>query len=455
MTPTYSDMHSTEIDTLLPTPENNRKSPRHRGFHHRGQRRLVVGSAVLLALVLVAYAVHYRPQYQHEYHKLKERRYKPKHQLNQLEQLTQTMLEAFLKVPDTILKQGQVSKAGKDKLGASHSHHKKQGKMDVLVDEGNKSNDRSVNAPRVFKCTSQLMIMRHCDKDVKTTVNGKVHITDASDPLGNRHCNPKGVERSKYISSLFVDRKEYNELIQHTEMDVPMVSSSLKHASAESAKTMAPTKPQFPAPLKLYALNNARLKKNPNKEHKNFREVETITPLSKKFHLGIDERFGVKEEGELAMDYFSMLSESVTSNVERMGRMMNATDSSSWEDQYHSEDDSSIHGLCHSGMTVVNWKHSRIPILARAFGCGGDEGCPKKYHGSDFDTVWIIKFHYSMFLDEDIDLSGPAGYAVESSTKKGGFIRNINHHEAKMARGISGSWRISADLINEGFDPVY
>ncbi|KAL3810675.1 hypothetical protein ACHAXA_003279 [Cyclostephanos tholiformis] len=41
------------------------------------------------------------------------------------------------------------------------------------------------------------------------------------------------------------------------------------------------------------------------------REVETITPLSNKFRLDVDERFGVGDEGDLARDYFVELGDSV------------------------------------------------------------------------------------------------------------------------------------------------
>ena len=54
-------------------------------------------------------------------------------------------------------------------------------------------------------------------------------------------------------------------------------------------------------------------------------------------------------------------------------------------------------------MTVVNWKHSQIPILARALGCGKNEGCPKRYKGRDFDTMWLLTFQYSLLLDDDED----------------------------------------------------
>lgn len=127
--------------------------------------------------------------------------------------------------------------------------------------------------------------------------------------------------RSKYIASLFVEPEQYETLVHHLGKShstadipvVPMVSSSL-HKNNKVGYTPSKTKPQFPIPQKLYALNDSRQK------HSNFREIETITPLADKFDLNVDESFGVGEEGLLAKAYFERLSESVLENVKRMKR---------------------------------------------------------------------------------------------------------------------------------------
>ncbi|EED89803.1 predicted protein [Thalassiosira pseudonana CCMP1335] len=273
--------------------------------------------------------------------------------------------------------------------------------------------------------------MRHCDKDVKRkTANGKIRTTDNRDFFGDGHCSSLGKKRSEYIATLFVDNDEYQDLLDGdadavTTVDVegvppvPIVNVSLDVA-----------KPQFPTPLKLYALNDARYNKNPTKEHKNFREVETITPLADQFHLDIDERFGVNEEGELATDYFKRLSKSVQMNLKAM---LNGTDSASLD-----EDELDIYHLCENGMTVVNWKHSLIPTLSRALGCGGDEGCPKKWRSSDFDTLWVITFQYS--LDGSIGASSS------------GSRRNHKTVGIQASGSMTGNWNITAQLWNEEFD---
>ena len=97
--------------------------------------------------------------------------------------------------------------------------------------------------------------------------------------------------------------------------------------------------------------------------------------------------------------------------------------------------------LCNNGLTVVNWKHSRIPSLARALGCGRDEGCPKRYHGKDFDTLWMVTFQYSMSLNDDgivtpLQFEGSSRYP-------------------RSRKSWHGGWMISAQLVNEGFDPQY
>ena len=172
---------------------------------------------------------------------------------------------------------------------------------------------------KVYHCTSTLIIMRHCDKGVTVKRQGHEYKVDSEDRDGDRHCNAKGKARSDYIASLFVEPQEYKKLVQNLGLSrtsvppVPMVASSLQRNRTVGNRP-AREKPQFPAPIQLYALNDSRHK------HKNFREVETITPLADKFHLNVDERFGVYEEDDLAADYFASLSESVLSNVQRLTR---------------------------------------------------------------------------------------------------------------------------------------
>ncbi|KAL7490589.1 hypothetical protein ACHAWT_000160 [Skeletonema menzelii] len=258
-------------------------------------------------------------------------------------------------------------------------------------------------------CTSQLMITRHCEKEQKVKVDGgKVKTTDTTDFFGNRHCSKKGHARSEYISTLFADHPvQYKVPLDETENEALM-------------------KPQFSPPQKLYALSEARYK-HQAKDHKNFREVETLTPTAIKFHLNIDQRFGVRDEGDLALEFFETLSKSVAESVDNALTTKKASNATEPYDAEESRD------ICDNGMVVVNWKHSRIPNLSAALGCGKEEGCPKKYHSKDFDTVWLLTFQYSI--------------EVGNGSKKS----NSRRHLKNSPTIVEGGWNISAQLVNEGF----
>jgi hypothetical protein len=284
--------------------------------------------------------------------------------------------------------------------------------------------------------------MRHCDKDVKVRdKRGKIRIRDKRDIFGDGHCSSKGKERSSYIATLFVENDEFQGLLNATEMASTAV------------------KPQFPTPLKVYALNDARYNKDPNKEHQNFREIETVTPLADKFHLAVNESFGVNEEGDLATDFFTSLSQSVKMN---MDKSLGITDRGKEADL--SEDEMNTLRLCQNGMTVVNWKHSLIPNLARALGCGKDEGCPKKYQGKDFDTVWVITYKLSVpLVDAKPQLPNNVAPLEEVEALSMGLDKSSKSSKKKHNRKLKSdpsanndviSWEISAQTVNEGFDQV-
>jgi len=231
-------------------------------------------------------------------------------------------------------------------------------------------------------------------------------------------------------------------------------------------------KPLFPSPLKLYALSTKRDK------HKNYREVETVEPLANKFHLDVDDRFGVKEEGDLATDFFNLLADSVVENVggkvlgfldennnnggggsgESNGGFVNVNrvedvlentaqqlQQQQQQQQGRGMSNEKVLELCNDGMTVVNWKHSRIPKLANALGCGKTEGCPKKYRKSDFDTVWLLTFEYSLMDGGSGALEG----LEEDSERR---LRQKNEKMEKTHPLFRGDWKISARVMNEGFD---
>jgi hypothetical protein len=305
--------------------------------------------------------------------------------------------------------------------------------------------------------------MRHCDKDVKVRdKRGKIRIRDKRDIFGDGHCSSKGKERSSYIATLFVENDEFQGLLNGTKETVDDLSDEGEPPiPAVNATEMASTavKPQFPTPLKVYALNDARYNKDPNKEHQNFREIETVTPLADKFHLAVNESFGVNEEGDLATDFFTSLSQSVKMN---MDKSLGITDRGKEGDL--SEDEMNTLRLCQNGMTVVNWKHSLIPNLARALGCGKDEGCPKKYQGKDFDTVWVITYKLSVpLVDAKPQLPNNVAPLEEVEALSMGLDKSSKSSKKKHNRKLKSdpsanndviSWEISAQTVNEGFDQV-
>lgn len=220
----------------------------------------------------------------------------PIRQQSLLDELTQSSIESSLDIP---------------LLGSSSSHRHEYGKLNFITGKD--------VSPDVYHCSTNLMIMRHCDKGVKVHKHGHTKIIDPKDHHGAKHCNAKGRARSEYIASLFVEPQKYERLIHDSgvsslgrpsggaagiPLPVPMVSSSLR-GDKELGNRPAKSKPQFPTPSKLYALSAGR------NGHSNLREIETITPLAKRFDLDIDSQYGLREEKDLAEDYFRMLSESV------------------------------------------------------------------------------------------------------------------------------------------------
>ena len=129
-----------------------------------------------------------------------------------------------------------------------------------------------------------------------------------------------------------------------------------------------------------------------------------------------------------------------------------ASQSSEFNEQDESASDAN--NLCQQGMTVVNWKHSQIPALARALGCGRDDGCPRKYYSNDFDTLWMVTFQYSIRLNDDRH-GGLGAIPMESSPRhRQSFLGLKRRHNVNSFDNL-GSWKVSAQLINEGFDPVF
>jgi hypothetical protein len=77
---------------------------------------------------------------------------------------------------------------------------------------------------------------------------------------------------------------------------------------------------------------------------KSHRPVQTVTPLSRKLQLELDERYTVGEEAAVAID-------------------MNARE----------------------GVLLVSWEHKHIPLIARAFNPSVPDKWPDRY-----DIVWVF-----------------------------------------------------------------
>lgn len=406
--------HATEIDQLLPshpTDQGKRQPKRKQPNDYMrcsvaGFRCMATGVAACIGLYTIFDLISRPPT--HKYHKIQERTYEPAKQLESLNYLTRSLLGD-------------------------------------IVPESTAPQPSEASGDNAFQCSSQLMIMRHCDKDVKVIgKHDRVRIRDNRDRYGNGHCSDKGKERAMYIASLFVDNDLFQGLASGTtNQTVTNLSENgtppIPAVNATSVSDVVVTKPQFPTPLKIYALNNARYNRDPAKEHQNFREVETVIPLADKFHLPVDESFGVNQEGDLAMDFFKSLSKSVEINIDTKLHGLTDSEVKGSNDTNTGSNDTDIIRMCQNEMTVVNWKHSLIPNLAHALGCGREQGCPKKYKGHDFDTVWVITYKLSVPV------------AIEQSNKDHRWLK----HKSKLSPENVLSWEISAQTIQEGFDQIY
>jgi len=425
-----STRQPTESDSLLPIPSpvTRRKSytvSQANSSSDKLRRYIITGVSISVLIIFASEYCHYLRHHRGQDNNIQNE------QLSVLQHLTEQLTS--LPVYTSTHKQ---SNHPKGKLHELHGHKK------AVDTEDN-----------VFHCTSQVMIMRHCEKIPLE----KKH-DNTIDKHGNRHCSVKGLDRSKYIATLFVDPSEYQDLVEEdnnnpTEDGIPPVA--FIKSNGFEGKVSSPSskqKPQFPTPLKLYALSAGRPRGSKQKiHHENFREIETITPLSDKFNLKVDERYGINQEDELAADFFASLTDNVSQNIQNM-KMGVLNDKHS--------------NLCHSGMTIVNWKHSRIPILANALGCGKNEGCPKRYRGDDFDTMWLLTFQYSLLLDGEEDNAHiedevetslldvtpvSKSLEVEDEDFSNNNLRRMKRK--KMKHHGDGKWVVSAELVNEGFEP--
>jgi hypothetical protein len=205
-------------------------------------------------------------------------------------------------------------------------------------------------------CESTVLILRHCEKMGP----------EAMDQHGNRHCGYSGYHRAAFLA---------NELFGK----------------------------RWPVPSQLYALTTQR------NNHWNFREWETLVPLSRKFGIDI---VLVPEDAE----HFS---------------------------KFHLFPSIRKGDLC-GKVTVISWKHSIIPNLANFLGCGPDNGCPESYPEESFDQVWLLRYVYQPPV---IAMDDNAKTEAENRTQQ----RRLHHHYGHD--GAKG-WVVYGSLTNQNFDPL-
>jgi hypothetical protein len=223
----------------------------------------------------------------------------------------------------------------------------------------NELDDMSSSSSILAGCENTLLILRHCEKEGPSV----------ADKRGSEHCSYLGHERAHFLPSLFgVDK--------------------------------------WPFPSLLYALSDDR------GGHLNYREIETLTPLSNKLGLEINSQF--RKNRDMAEDYFTQLSS---------GNLCGQT-------------------------TVVSWEHSVIPDLARALGCAD---CPGIFP-DQYDPVWQLKFVYNILGTNIVQQEHHA--IIKKDNKK----KLLHERKLKKQQSSSNSspprWSVFSTITSQNFDPL-
>mmetsp|Transcript_19605 Transcript_19605/g.37065 ORF Transcript_19605/g.37065 Transcript_19605/m.37065 type:complete len:330 (-) Transcript_19605:84-1073(-) len=197
-------------------------------------------------------------------------------------------------------------------------------------------------------CESTMLIVRHCEKQGPSE----------TDHNGNFHCSYLGQERSYFLSTLFGTR--------------------------------------WPVPSQLFALTPER------GQHLNFREYETLHPLSIKTGIPIEPT----DQDKLPKQYFDLLK-----SGEMCGKL-----------------------------TVVSWKHELFGDLANKLGCTPYGGCPEKLPESEYDQVWQLKFVFHPFAPDDLK-------------EEQEFFNNHTNRQLK-SKTIRVGWRVFGTVSYQGYDPL-
>ena len=193
-------------------------------------------------------------------------------------------------------------------------------------------------------------------------------------------------------------------LVRHCEKDLPTVDDNPQeqHCSylglerAHFLTTLFGTR--WPIPTHLYALSASR------SDHDNFREIETLQPLAHYTNISINHQFTTRDTADLASDLFSRLRDSC------------------------------------GKLSVIAWKHSAMPELARALGCST---CPDEYPQDNYDQVWQLKYLYRYdSLNENHN----------SSLRRSRHLHNKNHNAKK--RDPTSTWALYSSVVEQRFDPL-
>jgi hypothetical protein len=168
-----------------------------------------------------------------------------------------------------------------------------------------------------------------------------------------------------------------------------------------------------------------------NGDHLNFREWETLKPLSDQTGIVSE----VHNLQSLPKNYFELLQSG---------------------------------SLCNQ-VAVVSWKHEFIPQLAQQLGCGPHNGCPEVFPEDSFDQVWQLTYIYhpalpttpgEAALRHKAKFTPMNGDEVEDEANddevdnRGNRMlqhRQLKHHRRDFSRH---GWNVYATINYQNFDPL-
>jgi len=276
-------------------------------------------------------------------------------------------------------------------------------------------------------CEATILIVPPCEQELLYT-----------NKYFNGHCNYVGFERAQYLSTLFGDivlttdrrrrslQAETNADDQNNKGGNDASDSSIAvpkdmsaHDFAETAEvaeeaavvesayilnTYLPIK--WPTPSFIYALSP--FQRSTNDKIQNYRELETLSPLAKKYSLEINNNYVEKEADmeKLSSELFEKLNS---------GEMCGNT-------------------------AIIAWSQEFIPQLAQKLGCGPLQGCPLTYDAMEHDDVWSLKYAYEPKI---LNL-------IKGEDYKNG---NMPSSEEKDIMSFKG-WEMYGSSVKQNFDPL-